>query len=243
MRTIGSRAEVFHNTAKKTSGGLTKKDLIKNKNGRIVSRKKHGTAKKEMRLEKYGYGYKKGVFGSVKTKKHRGGNINSVLMPASVNANGISGAGITNFGPGSDSLQFEAGMSGGRSRSRGRSRGRGRSMSGGNINSVLMPASVNANGISGAGITNFGPGSDALQFEAGMSGGRSRSRSRSRSSSRSRSMSGGNINSILSPASANWNGISGAGISNFGPGSDALQFEAGMSGGKRRRKKGKRVRF
>jgi hypothetical protein len=56
-------------------------------------------------------------------------------------------------------------------------------------------------------------------------------------------MSGGNINSILSPASANWNGISGAGISNFGSGSDALQFEAGMSGGKRRRKKGKRVRF
>ena len=30
-KTIGSRAEVFHGNAKKTSGGLMKKDLIKNK--------------------------------------------------------------------------------------------------------------------------------------------------------------------------------------------------------------------
>ena len=45
-KTFGSRAEVFHGNAKKTTGGLTKKDLIKNKNGQIVSRKKHLTAKK-----------------------------------------------------------------------------------------------------------------------------------------------------------------------------------------------------
>ena len=66
LKTFGSRAEVFHGNAKKTSGGLTKKDLIKNKNGAIVSRKKHLTAKKEKRLEKYGYFAKKGSFGYVK---------------------------------------------------------------------------------------------------------------------------------------------------------------------------------
>jgi hypothetical protein len=65
-RTFGSRAEVFHGTAKKTTGGLTKKDLIKNKHGEIVSRKKHITAKREKRLEKHGYFAKKGKFGYVK---------------------------------------------------------------------------------------------------------------------------------------------------------------------------------
>ena len=42
----GSRAQVWHETAYKTSGGLTRFDLMQNKNGRIVSRKKHNTAKK-----------------------------------------------------------------------------------------------------------------------------------------------------------------------------------------------------
>jgi hypothetical protein len=66
VKTFGSRAEVFHGNAKKTTGGLTKKELIKNKHGEIVSRKKHLTAKKEKRLEKYGYFAKKGKFGFVK---------------------------------------------------------------------------------------------------------------------------------------------------------------------------------
>ena len=57
-KTIGTRAEVWHGTAKKTSGGLQKNDLLKNKSGRIVSRAKHNTAKKEMRLKKFGYGPK-----------------------------------------------------------------------------------------------------------------------------------------------------------------------------------------
>ena len=75
---IGTRAQVWHETAYKTSGGLTKGDLIKNKEGRIVSRSKHITAKKEKRLVKYGYGSRKGHFGPVKLKrtrsrKHRGG--------------------------------------------------------------------------------------------------------------------------------------------------------------------------
>jgi hypothetical protein len=44
-----------------------------NKHGRVVSLKKHKTAKKEKRLEKAGYGYKKGEFGYVKigTRKNR----------------------------------------------------------------------------------------------------------------------------------------------------------------------------
>ena len=65
-KTVGSRAEVWHGNAKHTSGGLTKKNLFKNKNGRIVSRKKHETAKKEKRLQKHGYFAKKGKFGCVK---------------------------------------------------------------------------------------------------------------------------------------------------------------------------------
>jgi hypothetical protein len=70
-RTFGSRAEVFHGTAKKTTGGLTKKDLMKNKHGEIVSRKKHLTAKREKRLEKHGYFAKKGVFGYVKKEARK----------------------------------------------------------------------------------------------------------------------------------------------------------------------------
>ena len=53
----GSRAEVWHGTAKQTSGGLTQRDLLMNrKTGRIVSRLKHVTALKEQRLRKYGFG-------------------------------------------------------------------------------------------------------------------------------------------------------------------------------------------
>lgn len=65
MLTIGSRRMVMSGSAKRTSGGLTKADLMMS-HGRIVSRKKHFTAKKEMRLVKYGYGAKKGKFGYIK---------------------------------------------------------------------------------------------------------------------------------------------------------------------------------
>ena len=63
---FGSRAQVHNGTAYKTTGGLTKNDLVMNKWGRIVSEKKHKTAKKEKRLQKYGYYTKKGKFGAVK---------------------------------------------------------------------------------------------------------------------------------------------------------------------------------
>jgi hypothetical protein len=62
----GSRQQVGHDTAYKTSGGLTKKDLVYTKRGRWVSRKKHMSAKKEKNLEKYGFFAKKGSFGYVK---------------------------------------------------------------------------------------------------------------------------------------------------------------------------------
>ena len=65
-KTFGSRAEVFHGTAMKTTGGLLKKDLLKNKHGEIVSKKKHKSAKKEKRLEKHGYFAAPGKFGFVK---------------------------------------------------------------------------------------------------------------------------------------------------------------------------------
>jgi hypothetical protein len=44
----GSRRKVWNGSAEKTKGGLTKDDLMKNKYGRIVSAKRHGTMKKRM---------------------------------------------------------------------------------------------------------------------------------------------------------------------------------------------------
>ena len=61
-------AKVWHGTLKKTSGGLTKKDLMKNKWGRIVSKKRHNLAKKNKFLIKAGYVTQKGKFGAKKKK-------------------------------------------------------------------------------------------------------------------------------------------------------------------------------
>jgi len=70
---FGSRQQVMNGTAYKTAGELVKTDLMMNKWGRIVSKKKHASAKKEKRLLKSGYTAKKGKFGYVKvgTKKNR----------------------------------------------------------------------------------------------------------------------------------------------------------------------------
>lgn len=62
----GSRAQVWHGTAHQTSGCLCKSDLMMNKNGRIVSKRKHATAKREKRLVKAGFLTKKGQFGFIK---------------------------------------------------------------------------------------------------------------------------------------------------------------------------------
>jgi hypothetical protein len=72
---VGSRAQVYHGTSYKTSGGLTNNHLKMNKHGRVVSIKKSATAKREKRLEKAGYKPKKGKF--VLMKKHSGSRTSS----------------------------------------------------------------------------------------------------------------------------------------------------------------------
>ncbi len=93
---VGSRAQVMHGTAYKTTGDLTSEKLMVNKSGRFVSRKKHVTAKRENRLVKHGYGSKKGHFGYVRlgatkgksrrrkgkgSRKMRGGEFAPVAAP------------------------------------------------------------------------------------------------------------------------------------------------------------------
>jgi len=115
---IGTRAQVWHGTAFKTSGGLTKGHLLQNKAGRIVSRTKHATAKKEKRLVKAGYGTRKGKFGFVmlnksssksksksrsrsRSRKMRGGNNMLALSPTDYDGRGVGTSGVD--------LQFIAG--------------------------------------------------------------------------------------------------------------------------------------
>ena len=70
---VGSRAQVWNGTAQKTSygrAGLKKSDLVMNKWGRIVSKRKHKTGKKSglKRIHAKGYFTKKGKFGVFKKK-------------------------------------------------------------------------------------------------------------------------------------------------------------------------------
>lgn len=46
-KTVGARSSVIHGNAEKTSGGLRKEDLKRNKSGKIVSRKNSTRAKRE----------------------------------------------------------------------------------------------------------------------------------------------------------------------------------------------------
>ena len=85
----GSRAQVWNRTAIKTEGGLHRPELTKS-HGRIVSLKKHKTAKKELRLQKYGYFAEKGKFGYVKktmskrkSAKRKGGSLADTAAPIS----------------------------------------------------------------------------------------------------------------------------------------------------------------
>ena len=71
MPAVGSKAQVYHGTAHHTKGGLTRKDLMKNKRGKIVSKKQAAAGKKAFsRLRKLGYVPKKGTF-KLFTKKHK----------------------------------------------------------------------------------------------------------------------------------------------------------------------------
>lgn len=73
IKAVGSKAEVFHGTAKHTSGQLYKKDLLMTKKGRIVSRKKHAAGKKAIkRLFALGYKPKKGKFSLMRKSMSKG---------------------------------------------------------------------------------------------------------------------------------------------------------------------------
>ena len=62
-KTIGTRAQVWHGTAKKTCGGLMKTALLMNKHGHIVSKRKHNMGKQTIKhLYKLGFKPKKGTF-------------------------------------------------------------------------------------------------------------------------------------------------------------------------------------
>jgi len=68
---VGSKAQVYHGTAERTAGGLTKSDLLMNKRGHIVSRKQMEAGKKAFkRLAALGYAPKKGTF-KLFTKKSK----------------------------------------------------------------------------------------------------------------------------------------------------------------------------
>jgi hypothetical protein len=107
MQTIGTRAQVWHGTAKKTSGGLTKVNLMKNKHGRIVSKRKHASGKKTIKhLKKLGYVAKKGEFKLFhkgrKSRKMRGGMVyGGPLSPHAYDGKGEGTSGVA--------LQFMAG--------------------------------------------------------------------------------------------------------------------------------------
>jgi len=62
MLTVGSKLQVWNGTAKHTSGGLVRKDLMK-AHGRIMSIRKHKAGKKAIKhLRALGYIAKKGTF-------------------------------------------------------------------------------------------------------------------------------------------------------------------------------------
>ena len=76
VKIIGSKAQVFHGNATHTSGGLKKTDLVKNKHGRIVSKKKQAAGFKSIQyLIKAGYEPVKGKFG------HSGGKRKDETAP------------------------------------------------------------------------------------------------------------------------------------------------------------------
>ncbi len=78
MPAVGSKVQVYHGTARHTSGGLTKKDLMRTKAGRIVSRKKHAAGLKAVKkLRKLGYVAKKGTFKLF--SKKRGGSASGFM--------------------------------------------------------------------------------------------------------------------------------------------------------------------
>ena len=111
-KTVGSRAEVYHGTAKHTSGNITKNGLMKNKRGCIVSKKKHYLAKKNKFLVKAGYKTTRGVFklfhknssrsrSTKKRRMHGGMALGGMLSPSYYDGKGVHTSG--------NAVQFIAG--------------------------------------------------------------------------------------------------------------------------------------
>ena len=85
MKKVGTKLEVFHGNADHTRSGLQKKDFMKNKHGRVVSKRKHAAGKRAVKhLFSMGYKPTKGKFvvmtkkmarkGKKGTRKMKGGN-------------------------------------------------------------------------------------------------------------------------------------------------------------------------
>lgn len=68
---VGSRAQVWHHTAYKTSGGLKHADLMQNDEGRIVSKVKSRLGKSQKHLGKHLQPKGSGVFGPKTSKKSK----------------------------------------------------------------------------------------------------------------------------------------------------------------------------
>ena len=156
-QTFGSKAQVWHGTAKKTSGGLTKSDLMKNKHGRIVSRRKHSMGKKSIKhLRKMGYIAKKGKFTLFhkghKSRKMRGGaDMANGAMANGAMANGSMANGAMANGAMANSTAGSMAKKGGR---------RSRRMRGGMAyGGPLSPQAYNGEGVGTSGV--------ALQMIAG----------------------------------------------------------------------------
>jgi hypothetical protein len=169
---IGTRAQVWHGTAKKTSGGLTKTQLMMNKHGRIVSRRKHATAKRENRLVKAGFLTKKGQFGFIKkgSRKMRGGTgmPTGTGMPSNPQVAAMNGPNTSNLAASpaviAKGLQpTTAAKTGGRRRSRCNMRGGSshKMRGGGNgLNYALSPSPFDGKGVGTSGV--------AVQMAAGL---------------------------------------------------------------------------
>ena len=73
IKAVGSKAEVFHGTARHTSGGLVRASLVLNKHGRIVSRKKQALGRKSIKhLFALGFKPKKGKFSLMRKSMAKG---------------------------------------------------------------------------------------------------------------------------------------------------------------------------
>lgn len=168
QQVIGSRRQVWNGSAHHTSGGLTRGQLFMTKNGRIVSKSKHFSAKKDKRLIKAGYGTRKGKFGFVmlngkgkkgsrknKTMKKRGGYAGHLpLSPDNYDGQGVGTSGVA--------LQEVAGQAGGRHR-RGHKGTRRHKRGGYSGHLALSPTPYDGQGVGTSGV--------ALQEVAGQAGG------------------------------------------------------------------------